>query len=75
MLSIAVMIVEFIMVSVAMVYGATGSRVDGVDDTAIEKFLVMHLSEILIAFGATATLLWIPWEYLTKEEEERDRPV
>ena len=70
-LAIAALLVEVGLAIVALVYGAAGSTVDDVDDTPIEMFLVRHAAEILIACGATATLLWIPWEYLSKEETEQ----
>jgi hypothetical protein len=55
-------VVEVIFAILGLVFGATGSTVDSTDDTPELTFLTMHTAELLLLFGAVATLLWLPWE-------------
>lgn len=64
--------VEVIALILAMVFGGTGSMVDKENDSIALVFLATHITEILIVLGATATLLWIPWESLSKKGEEEE---
>ena len=65
-LATAAAVAEVIFAILGLVFGATGSTVDNTDDTPELSFLMMHSAELLLLFGAAATLLWLPWEIYHK---------
>ena len=70
---VGVIITLFIEIGLAMlclVLGATGTTVDNTEDTPELMFVSMHASEVLVAFGIVATLLWLPWEEYTSKPPE-----
>ena len=55
-------IVEVVLVILCLVLAVEMVSVDSVSDPPSITFLIMHAAEILVIFGITATLLWLPWE-------------
>ena len=47
---------------VCLVLAVTRLTVDSTDDSPERTFLAMYAAEILVIFGITATLIWLPWE-------------
>ena len=74
-LAIAAALIEVLFAILGLVFGATGSSVDSTDDTPELTFLVMHTAEILLFFGAVATLLWLPWETYHKIEVDEGHNI
>lgn len=72
-LAIIAAVVEVIFAILGLVFGATGSTVDNTDDTPELTFLAMHTAELLLLFGAVATLLWLPWETYHKIKVDNGR--
>ena len=66
-------VAEVIFAILGLVFEATGSTVDNTDDTPELTFLAMHTAELLLLFGAVATLLWLPWETYHKTEVDNGR--
>ena len=71
LLATAAAVVEVTFAILGLVFGATGSTVDNTDDTPELTFLAMHTAELLLLFGAVATLLWLPWETYHKIKVDR----
>ena len=68
-------IVEVVLVIICLVLAVEMVSVDSVSDPPSITFLTMHAAEILVIFGITATLLWLPWEdywYARAENTEKE---
>jgi hypothetical protein len=63
-------LIEIALAILCLVLGATGTTVDNTEDTPELLFVSMHASEVLVAFGIVATLLWLPWEQYTSKPPE-----
>ena len=55
-------VIEVILVIVCLVFAVTRLTVDSTNDPPASTFIAMHAAEILVIFGITATLVWLPWE-------------
>ena len=68
-------IVEVVLVILCLVLAVEMVSVDSASDPPSITFLTMHAAEILVIFGITATLLWLPWEdywYARAENTEKE---
>ena len=65
--------IEIVLAILCLVFGATSTTVDGINDSPELIFVATHASEVLVVFGIIATLLWLPWEDYTKAQRERNR--
>ena len=61
-LAIGASVAELGMLILCLVFGATRLSRDDTSDPPEISFLVMNAAEILVVFGITATLFWLPWE-------------
>lgn len=69
MVVIITSIIEIALATLCLVLGATGTTADNTKDTPELMFVSMHASEVLVAFGIVATLLWLPWEEYTSNHQ------
>ena len=60
--AVSASVVEVVLVAVCLMFAVTGLTVDTTNDPPALMFLAMHAAEILVIFGITATLIWLPWE-------------
>ena len=61
-LAIGASVTELGILVLCLVFGATRLSRDDTSDPPDISFLVMNSAEILVVFGITATLFWLPWE-------------
>ena len=73
--AVLALIVEVVLVIICVVLAVEMVSVDSVSDPPSITFLTMHAAEILVIFGITATLLWLPWEeYRYAQAEKYEDP-
>ena len=70
--AISLSIVEVILVVVCLVLAVTRLTVDSTNDSPEITFLAMYAAEILVIFGITATLIWLPWEEYEYSQGDSD---
>ena len=70
--AISASVIEVVLVVVCLVFAVTRLAVDTTNDPPASTFLAMHAAEILVIFGITATLIWLPWEEYDYTNEDSD---
>ena len=76
--AISASVVEVVLVAVCLMFAVTRLTVDTTNDPPASTFLAMHAAEILVIFGITATLIWLPWEeydYTNEDDSLNDNDI
>jgi hypothetical protein len=68
-LAVATAFIEIGLALVCLIIGTAGHLADDEGNPPIIKFIAMHASKVLIVFGVVATLLWLPWEIYTQQND------